>query len=154
MTPLTRKVTRRSSETYRDRSRMRRIVITLYPTGVIGLRLEDVDWFVSTGYGLFRREVFEAGVRFDETEPFDREGWGFEDNDLALQMHVRGYVSQCFTGMTYLHRYPKSSLAVMRARGTDQRVQFKRRRDYVLRKWADTPAVANGPLNRVRAVPA
>jgi len=40
MTPLTRKVTRRSSETYRDRSKMRRIVITLYPTGIIGLRLE------------------------------------------------------------------------------------------------------------------
>jgi hypothetical protein len=40
MTPLTRKVTRRSSETYRDRSKLRRIVITLYPTGFIGLRLE------------------------------------------------------------------------------------------------------------------
>ena len=40
MTPLTRKVVRRSAETYRDRSRMRRIVITLYPSGVIGLRLE------------------------------------------------------------------------------------------------------------------
>ena len=33
MTPLTRKVTRRSSETYRDRSRLRRIVVTLYPAG-------------------------------------------------------------------------------------------------------------------------
>ena len=40
MTPLTRKVTRRSLETYRDRSKLRRIVVTLYPTGVIGLRLE------------------------------------------------------------------------------------------------------------------
>jgi hypothetical protein len=40
MTPLTRKVTRRSSETYRDRSRLRRIVVTLYPSGIIGLRLE------------------------------------------------------------------------------------------------------------------
>jgi hypothetical protein len=40
MTPLTRKVTRRSHETWRDRSKLRRIVVTLYPTGVIGLRLE------------------------------------------------------------------------------------------------------------------
>jgi hypothetical protein len=40
MTPLSRKVTRRSEETYRDRSKRRRIVVTLYPTGIIGLRLE------------------------------------------------------------------------------------------------------------------
>jgi hypothetical protein len=40
VTPLTRKVRRRSEVLYRDRSRHRRIVVTLYPTGVIGLRLE------------------------------------------------------------------------------------------------------------------
>jgi hypothetical protein len=40
VTPLTRKITRRSAVAYRDRSRLRRIVITLYPAGMIGLRLE------------------------------------------------------------------------------------------------------------------
>jgi hypothetical protein len=40
MTPLKRAVTRRSEEVYRDRSRYRRIVVTLYPAGFIGLRLE------------------------------------------------------------------------------------------------------------------
>jgi hypothetical protein len=40
MTPLTRKITRRSQETWRDRSRLRRIVVTLHPAGHIGLRLE------------------------------------------------------------------------------------------------------------------
>ena len=40
MTPLKRAVTRRSEEVYRDRSRYRRIVVTLYPAGYIGLRLE------------------------------------------------------------------------------------------------------------------
>jgi antirestriction protein ArdC len=43
MTPLTRKVTRRTSETYRDRSKMRRIAITLYPANrffaAIGARI-------------------------------------------------------------------------------------------------------------------
>jgi hypothetical protein len=39
MTPLARKVTRLSDETYRDRSARRRIVVTLYPAGTIGLRL-------------------------------------------------------------------------------------------------------------------
>lgn len=40
MTPLKNAVTRRSEELYRDRSRYRRIVVTLYPAGYIGLRLE------------------------------------------------------------------------------------------------------------------
>ena len=40
MTPLKKAVTRRSEELYRDRSTYRRIVVTLYPAGFIGLRLE------------------------------------------------------------------------------------------------------------------
>ena len=33
MTPLKKAVTRRSEELYRDRSKFRRIVVTLYPAG-------------------------------------------------------------------------------------------------------------------------
>jgi hypothetical protein len=40
MTPLHRKVTRRSAETYFECSKLRRIIVTLYPAGHIGLRLE------------------------------------------------------------------------------------------------------------------
>jgi hypothetical protein len=40
MTPLKKAVRRRSEELYRDRSTNRRIVVTLYPAGFIGLRLE------------------------------------------------------------------------------------------------------------------
>lgn len=40
MTPLKKAVTRRSEERYRERSKSRRIVVTLYPAGFIGLRLE------------------------------------------------------------------------------------------------------------------
>ena len=40
MTPLKKALTRRSDELYRDGSKCRRIVITLYPAGFIGLRLE------------------------------------------------------------------------------------------------------------------
>jgi hypothetical protein len=40
MTPLKKAVTRRSEELYRDRSKYRRIVVTLHPAGFIGLRLE------------------------------------------------------------------------------------------------------------------
>jgi hypothetical protein len=40
VTPLKKAVTRRSEELMRDRSKYRRIVVTLYPAGFIGLRLE------------------------------------------------------------------------------------------------------------------
>jgi hypothetical protein len=40
MTPLKKAVTRRSEELMRDRSKFRRIVVTLHPAGFIGLRLE------------------------------------------------------------------------------------------------------------------
>jgi hypothetical protein len=40
MTPLKKAVTRRSEEHYRDPSKFRRIVVTLYPAGFIGLRFE------------------------------------------------------------------------------------------------------------------
>jgi hypothetical protein len=40
MTPLKKAVTRRSEELMRDRSKFRRIIVTLYPAGFIGLRLE------------------------------------------------------------------------------------------------------------------
>jgi hypothetical protein len=40
MTPLKKAVTRRSEERMRDRSKLRRIVLMLYPARFIGLRLE------------------------------------------------------------------------------------------------------------------
>jgi hypothetical protein len=40
MTPLKRTIDRRSEELYRDCSKYRRIVVTLYPAGYTGLRLE------------------------------------------------------------------------------------------------------------------
>jgi len=40
MTELRKRISRRSGETIRDRGKFRRVVVTLYPSGVIGLRLE------------------------------------------------------------------------------------------------------------------
>lgn len=117
-----------------------------------GCRLEDTDLVAWTQYGMFRREVFEDGVRFDEAEPFDRVGWGFEDNDLAFQMRVKGYVNQRFGGITYLHRYPNSSMNVMRSFGVNPSLNYARRKEYVVRKWQDTPLINRGPLELVRQV--
>ncbi len=125
---------------------------TPYLFSVDGRRVQANDDVAWTQYGLFRREVFDAGVRFDESAPFDCAGWGFEDNDLAFQMSEKGYVTQRFHGMTYLHRAVHSSLRIMRQSGIDAADAYARRRQYVLDKWSGVPSINDGPLVVVRKV--
>jgi GT2 family glycosyltransferase/SAM-dependent methyltransferase len=124
--------------------------VTPYLYSLEGLPVDADTLLARTQYGLFRREVFEAGVRFDTNAPFDREGWGFEDNDLAFQMEVAGFANQRFTGMTYLHRNVHSSLRNMGRQGTDFARIYARRRQYVIDKWAGVPPISDGPLDTVR----
>ncbi len=99
-----------------------------------------------TQYGMFRREVFDAGVRFEEEGPFTGPGWGFEDNDLAFQMLVKRYVIQGFLGMVYLHRTPGSSVKNMRDEGIKADSIFEQRRDFIMEKWSSVPSISKGPL--------
>ena len=107
----------------------------------------DVAW---TQYGLFRREVFDAGVRFDESAPFDGAGWGYEDNDLAFQMDTHGYLIQSFSGMTYLHRAARSSVRNLQQAGYDAQALCEARRQFVIHKWQHTPGINSGPLEPIR----
>jgi glycosyltransferase involved in cell wall biosynthesis len=102
-----------------------------------------------TQYGMFRMEMFESGVRFDERPPFDGPGWGFEDNDLAFQMDQQGYLCQYFSGITYLHRDPRSSIRIMANLGIDAHRLYGARKRYVSEKWRDVPEIARGPLAEV-----
>ena len=115
-----------------------------------GLRIETLDLVAWTQYGLFRAGIFRDGVRFDEDPPFDGAGWGFEDNDLAFQMEVRGYRSQRFMGVTYLHRKARSSIRIMRRLGIDADALFAKRRSRLLEKWAHVAQIAQGPLLAVQ----
>jgi hypothetical protein len=65
VTPLTRKITRRSAETYRDRSKLRRIVITLYPAGMIGLRLEKTRREETLSLPLAYETAVRARIAFE-----------------------------------------------------------------------------------------
>jgi hypothetical protein len=125
---------------------------TKYLFSLGSCRLEDTNLVAWTQYGLFRREVFESGVCFDKHEPFDRAGWGFEDNDLAFQMYQRGYYNQRFFGMTYLHRNHNSSIKLMRACGIDPNIAYERRKNYVIQKWGKEPLINDGPLKYVRSI--
>ena len=74
MTPLTRKVTRRSAETYRDRSKLRRIVVTLYPAGHIGLRLEKTRTEETLSLHLAYETAVRARVAFEHAHKAKRKG--------------------------------------------------------------------------------
>jgi hypothetical protein len=74
VTPLTRKVTRRTEETCRDRSKMRRIVITLYPAGVIGLRLEKTRQEETLSLRLAYETAVRARVAFERAQKAKRKG--------------------------------------------------------------------------------
>jgi|GEM_PF-1486580 len=119
---------------------------------VDGARIETTSLVAWTQYGLFRADMFRDGVRFDETEPFNQAGWGFEDNDLAFQMETKGYLNQRFFGMTYLHRNARSSIRIMREQGIDAASLYARRKKYVIEKWASVSAINAGPLMDVRRV--
>jgi len=123
-----------------------------YLYSIDGCRLETTNLVAWTQYGMFRRAVFDEGVRFDETKPFDGAGWGFEDNDLAFQLDMKGYLNQRFFGMTYLHREVRSSIRIMRAHGLDVAGIYARRKQYVIDKWAAVPHLNDGPLVLLRRV--
>jgi hypothetical protein len=59
MTPLKKAVHRRSEELMRDRSKYRRIIVSLHPGGFIGLRLEKCRRTET----LSLRAAFECAVR-------------------------------------------------------------------------------------------
>ena len=59
MTPLNKSVHRRSEELYRDKSKFRRIVVSLHPGGFIGLRLEKCRRMETISL----RAAYECAVR-------------------------------------------------------------------------------------------
>jgi glycosyltransferase involved in cell wall biosynthesis/SAM-dependent methyltransferase len=125
---------------------------TPYLFSAENLQKEEIDLVAWTQYGMFRRAVFENGIRFDENVAFYGPGWGFEDNDLAFQMAVKGFRNQRFFGMVYLHRAAQSSIRIMRELGIDPRALYDKRKQYVLDKWSGVPLINSGPLNYIRRV--
>jgi glycosyltransferase involved in cell wall biosynthesis len=116
----------------------------LYSVG--DCRIDMVDQIAYTQYGMFRREVFEDGVRFEEGGPFGGPGWGYEDNDLAFQLLTSGYSIQGFSGMTYLHRDIRSSVRILRDQGVDAGAICDSRQQYVVDKWSSVGPIRDGPL--------
>lgn len=108
--------------------------------------VETSQLIAPTWYGIYRRSIFEEGVRFEEHPPFNGPGWGFEDNELAFQIVTKGYSIHLFTGMVVLHRAPYSSIHIMREQGIDAKRLYYLRKQYVIDKWSGISPISDGPL--------
>lgn len=106
-----------------------------------------VGW---TQYGMFRCGLFDDDIQFDATGPFGGPGWGYEDNDLAFQMEMKGYRNDYFSGITYLHRNVRSSVQNLRRAGIDPNLLCQRRKQYLIEKWSGHPGISTGPLDQIR----
>lgn len=98
-------------------------------------RLYSSQILAWTQYGMFRRGLFESGIRFDESGPFGEAGHGLEDVDFALQMLRNGYANEYFEGIRYLHRNLSSSVDILRRHGVNPTIQYYRRKEFLLKKW-------------------
>ena len=116
-----------------------------------GFEIASSDVLAWTQYGMFRRSLFESGIRFDEDGPFGGPGHGFEDVDLVFQMRTRGFASHYFSGITYLHRHISSSVPNLRKGGLDPQKLYAERREHLLSKWKDVRSL-DEPLRWVREV--
>jgi hypothetical protein len=93
---------------------------------------ESIAW---TQYGMFRVQMFTDGLRFDEHPVFQGPGWGFEDEDLGLQMMANGWLSANCKHFRYGHYRRNSSLRLL-----DPALAAKvhaARRSYVASKWSE-----------------
>jgi len=68
MTPLKKPVTRRSNELYRNRSKFRRIVVTLHPAGYLGQRLEKCRREETLSLRAAYETAVQTGVMRQRTE--------------------------------------------------------------------------------------
>jgi glycosyltransferase involved in cell wall biosynthesis len=112
-------------------------------------RLKVVNSIGLTQFGVFKAEMFRAGVRFEEREPFNGPGWGSEDNDLGFQMFAHGYATMMYTGVVYRHLRAGGSIREMAKAGLDPKVIYEQRRQFVADKWLGHQAIQHNAINDV-----
>lgn len=89
-------------------------------------------------YGIFRRAIFDEGLRFDAGGSFGKVGYGWEDSDFFLEMRKRGinqYAGHINSARgVYFHAINSS----IRAMGRQQYIDLcKDRETYFKAKWGD-----------------
>jgi len=84
-------------------------------------------------YSVYKTEIFKNGVRFDINGPFSYPGYGFDDDDLGMQITEKGYDVWCFVGL-YCYHNINYSITNLKEYGFP--LGYKEREKYFLNKWA------------------
>lgn len=87
--------------------------VTKWEEGIKKHQVTDDQRIALTQYGMFKKEILQT-VPFPTFYPFDREGWGAED-DLVGMGILENNLGKIGTilGRTYFHNHPRSSWDLM-----------------------------------------
>jgi len=88
-------------------------------------------------YGMFRRDLFDKGIRFDTSEVFGEMGYGWEDMDFFEQMKKR-IIPQYVAGINNsIGKYFHDINSSVRLMGHDEYMRTsKLRAEYFRNKWS------------------
>ena len=84
-------------------------------------------------YSVYRMSIFLEGVRFDTNGPFSYPGYGFDDDDLGMQISEKGYDVWCFVDL-YCYHNVNSSITRLEECGLLS--SYSEREKYFLNKWS------------------
>jgi GT2 family glycosyltransferase len=84
-----------------------------------------------THYSIYRTSLFEKGVKFDSNPPLGLPGYGFDDDDLGMQIVNKGYRIDCFEDVFCYHNVNSSVVELQENIG----LNFELREKYVKEKW-------------------
>jgi len=84
-----------------------------------------------THYSVYRTNMFLNGIKFDENGPFGKPGYGFDDDDLGMQISQKGYEIACFKNI-YCYHNRCSSVEELKVNGE---LNYQEREKYFKKKW-------------------
>jgi len=84
-----------------------------------------------THYSIYRMDLFKKGIRFDVSGPFSKRGYGFDDDDLGMQIFNAGYKIACFKDVRCYHNRC-SSVEELKRNGE---LNYSERERYFKGKW-------------------
>jgi GT2 family glycosyltransferase len=104
------------------------------------MEINDVEFNIKSGsgaarawthYGIYRVELFEKGIRFDENDVFGMAGYGFDDDNLGMEITKMGYDIACFKNICIYHNLNSSIPKLME----DDGLNYNERKQYFMKKW-------------------
>ena len=89
-------------------------------------------------YGIFRKKIFDEGLRLNEDGEFGKPGYGWEDHDMFQRMKARGIVQYAAHINKYKGKYFHAINSSIRNMGRGKYIETSKARHEEYRKvWND-----------------